>query len=106
VAASRARALRSGWRAPTWSVWPDRNSFYGQDRLSRLFADAITAAPSKATALQAVAAAFDAAAAVAFTSDRRKFAAQRSAVIAANTELREREALKRMDLSAAIARAL
>jgi AcrR family transcriptional regulator len=77
----------------------------GQDTLCRLFADAIAGAPSTATPLEAVAAALDAAA-VAFTPDKRDLGPRLQAVIAANSELQERDALKRTSLAAAMAEAL
>jgi AcrR family transcriptional regulator len=79
--------------------------FAGQDMHSRLMADAIAAAPGPATPLQAVAGALDAVTAT-FTDDRREFAARLVAVIAANSELRERAALKRTGLIEATTQAL
>ena len=77
----------------------------GQDTLCLLLADGIAGAPSSATPLEAVAAAPDAAA-VAFTPDRRDLGPRLQAVIAANSELQERDALKRTSLAAAMAEAL
>ena len=87
--------------------FPDKREvlFVGQDTLCQLLADGITTAPSAATPLEVVAAALDAVA-VAFTPDRREFGPQLRAVIAANTELQERDALKRAGLAAAMADAL
>jgi AcrR family transcriptional regulator len=87
--------------------FPDKREvlFVGQDTLCELLSDGIAAAPSSATPLEAVAAALDGAA-VAFTPDRRAFASQRREVIAANSELEEREALKRTRFAAAMTRAL
>jgi AcrR family transcriptional regulator len=87
--------------------FPDKREvlFVGQDTLCRLFADGIATAPSSATPLEAVAAALDAAA-VAFTPDRRELGAQRRAVIAGNSELQERDALKRAGFAAALTDAL
>ena len=53
--------------------------------------------------LEAVAAGIEAIGANTFTPDRGDFSRQRRAVIAANTELQEREALKGADTSTAIA---
>jgi hypothetical protein len=53
-----------------------------------------------------VACALDAAGRHAFTPARREFTARRRAVIAANPELREREALKGLGLTASMAGAL
>jgi AcrR family transcriptional regulator len=79
--------------------------FGGQDMLAQLFTDAIRAAPPAATTADCLAAALEAAA-VAFTPDRHDLAPQRRAVIAANSELHERELLKRARLAAAMAEAL
>jgi len=77
----------------------------GQDVHSQILAGAITAAPGTATPLQAVAAALDALAAT-FTDDRREFAARLLAVIAGNSELRERAASKHAGLAEAMTAAL
>src|SRR5215468_10519623 len=79
--------------------------FGGQDLLTARFTEAIMAAPAQATTIDCLAAAL-AAAAVAFTAERHDLAAQRRAVIAANSELQERELLKGARLSAAMADAL
>jgi AcrR family transcriptional regulator len=79
--------------------------FGGQDMLANLFSDAIRTAPPAATAADCLAAALEAAA-VAFTPDRHDLAPQRQAVIAAHSELQERELLKRARLAAAMADAL
>lgn len=83
-----------------------REVLFGGDTMSRLLADGITAAPETATPLEAVADALDAVGREAFTPDHRAFTARRQAVIAANPELREREALKRLGITAAMADAL
>jgi AcrR family transcriptional regulator len=79
--------------------------FGGQDLLVEQFGDAITNAPPGATAAGCLAAALEAAAA-AFTPDRHELAPQRRAVIAAHSELQERELLKRARLASAMAEAL
>jgi AcrR family transcriptional regulator len=79
--------------------------FGGQDMLAELFSDAIRAAPPAATTAGCLAAALESAAA-AFTPDRHDLAPQRRAVIAANSELQERELLKRARLASAMADAL
>ena len=79
--------------------------FGGQDMLANLFSDAIRTAPPAATAADCLAAALEAVA-VAFTPDRHDLAPQRRAVIAAHSELQERELLKRARLAAAMADAL
>jgi AcrR family transcriptional regulator len=87
--------------------FPDKREvlFAGQDMHSRLLADAIAASPGPATPLQAVAAALDAITST-FTDDRREFAARLRAVIAGNSELRERAAFKRNGLTEAVREAL
>jgi AcrR family transcriptional regulator len=101
--AERARLTKSSF----FRHFPDKREvlFFGQDAFFRLPADAIIAAPSNATPLEAVAAALDALGTV-FTPDRHPFASRRQAVIAANSELQEREALKRAGLASAMTEAL
>ena len=79
--------------------------FGGQDMLAELFSDAIRTAPTSATTADCLAAALEAVAA-AFTPDRHDLAPQRRAVIAANSELQERELLKRARLGSVMADAL
>src|SRR5215472_7439818 len=79
--------------------------FGGQDMLAGMFRDAIRTAPPSAATADCLAAALEAAAA-AFTPDRHDLAPQRRAVIAAHSELQERELLKRARLAAAMAEAL
>jgi AcrR family transcriptional regulator len=79
--------------------------FFGQDMLAQLFSDAIGNAPPAATTVDCLAAALESAA-VAFTWDRHDLAPQRQAVIAANSELQERQLLKRARFAAAMADAL
>jgi AcrR family transcriptional regulator len=87
--------------------FPDkREVLFGGDTMARLLASGITAAPTNATPLEAVAHALDAAGTAAFTPARREFIARRHAVIAANPELQEREALKGLALTASMANAL
>jgi hypothetical protein len=76
-----------------------------RDLLAQLFRDAIAAAPASAPVAGCLAAALESAA-VAFTPDRHDLAPQRRAVVAANSELQERELLKRARLSSVIAEAL
>ena len=83
-----------------------REVLFGDGTMTRLLAGAIAAAPATATPLEAVAHALDAAGREAFTPARREFTARRRAVIAANPELQEREALKGLGLTAAMAGAL
>jgi AcrR family transcriptional regulator len=86
---------------------PDKREvlFIGQDALARAFTDGIASAPEGATPLRAVAAALDAAA-EAFTAEGREIGPQRQAIIAANPQLQEREALKLVGLAAAMTEAL
>ena len=79
--------------------------FGGQDMLVQLFGDAIRSAPASATTAECLAAALEATA-VAFTPERHDLAPQRRVVIAANSELQERELLKRARLASAMAEAL
>jgi AcrR family transcriptional regulator len=87
--------------------FPDKREVLvaGQDTLSRLFADGIAAAPAAATPLEAVAAALDAGAG-AFAPGRRDLGLKVAAVVAANRELQERDALKSVGLAAAMTAAL
>ena len=79
--------------------------FGGQDMLVQLFGDAIRTAPASATTAECLAAALESSA-VAFTPERHDLAPQRRAVIAANSELQERELLKGARLASAMADAL
>jgi AcrR family transcriptional regulator len=79
--------------------------FGGQDMLVQLFSDAIRTAPAAATTAECLAAALESTA-VAFTPERHDLAPQRRAVIAANSELQERELLKRFRFGSAMAEAL
>jgi AcrR family transcriptional regulator len=79
--------------------------FGGQDFLAGVFSEAIRTAPPAATITGCLAAALEAAAA-AFTPDRHDLAPQRRAIIAAHSELQERELLKRARLASVMAEAL
>jgi AcrR family transcriptional regulator len=83
-----------------------REVLFGGNAMAGLLADGITAAPASATPFEAVAAALDAVGREAFTSALREFSARRRAVIAANPELQEREALKGLGLIASMTDAL
>lgn len=87
--------------------FPDKRELLvaGQDTLCRLLADGIATAPNAVTPLEAVAAALDAASG-AFTPDRRELGPKIQAVIAANSELQERDALKHVGLASAMTDAL
>lgn len=83
-----------------------REVLFGDGTMTGIVAGAIAAAPATATPLEAVAHALDAAGRQAFTLARREFVARRRAVIAANPELQEREALKGLALTASMSGAL
>jgi AcrR family transcriptional regulator len=83
-----------------------REVLFGDGTMNALLAEAVAAAPAGAAPLEAVACALDAVGGEAFTPARREFVARRRAVIAANPELREREALKGLGLTASMAGAL
>ena len=83
-----------------------REVLFGDGSMGELLAGAIAAAPATATPLDAVSDAMDAVARHAFTPERREFGALRRAVIAANPELQEREALKGLGLVASMIDAL
>ena len=76
--------------------------FGGAVMLQELLVSAAAAAPDSAAPIDAVAAALDAVGAL--LQERRDFARQRHAVIAANAELRERELIKLATLAAALCR--
>jgi len=75
-----------------------REVLFGAGTMNELIEGAIAAAPATATPLEAVAHALGALGETAFAPARRAFVARRRAVIAANPELREREALKGLGL--------
>jgi AcrR family transcriptional regulator len=83
-----------------------REVLFGGDTMAGLLVDGIETAPEGATALEAVAHALDAVGREAFTPERREFSARRRAVIGANPELQEREALKGLALTASMTHAL
>jgi AcrR family transcriptional regulator len=83
-----------------------REVLFGGGTMEDLLAEAIVTAPPSATPLQAVAHALDAAGQDVFTPGRRAFVSRRRAVIAANPELQEREALKNLGLITSMTDAL
>ena len=83
-----------------------REVLFGDGTMNGLLVEAIAAAPAPVTPLEAVARALDAIGSTAFTPARREFVARRRAVIAANPELQEREALKGLGLTASVIGAL
>ncbi len=101
-------AQRAGLTKTTFfRHFPDkREVLFGAGTIDELLVKAVAAAPASATPLESVAHALDAAGSEVFTPARRALIARRQAVIAANPELREREALKNLGLIAAMAEAL
>jgi AcrR family transcriptional regulator len=83
-----------------------REVLFGGDTMSVVLVGAIASAPTAATPLEAVADALDAVGKELFPIDRHDFSTKRRAVIAANPELKEREALKGIGLTAAMTDAL
>jgi len=79
--------------------------FAGSAELQKLLVDATASAPPSAGPIDAVTAALMAAGDV-FNDERRSYARERRAVIAANAELFERELIKMASLASAIADAL
>jgi AcrR family transcriptional regulator len=79
--------------------------FAGSAELQKLLVAAVTSAPTLAAPIDAVTAALTAAGDL-FNDERRSYARERRAVIAANGELRERELIKMASLASAIAEAL
>lgn len=87
--------------------FPDkREVLFGGGAVAALLVAGITSAPSSAAPLDAVANALDVLGQKYFTTGRREFDGRRRAVLADNPELREREALKRIDLTASMIAAL
>jgi AcrR family transcriptional regulator len=78
--------------------------FGGGVILEELVATAVADAPGSATPLEATAAALDAVGAL--IHERRDFARQRQAIVAAHPELQERELIKLASLASALAEAL
>ena len=79
--------------------------FAGSAELQKLLVDATASAPTSAAPIDAVTAALMAAGDV-FNDERRSYARERRAVIAANAELHERELIKMASLASAIADSL
>jgi AcrR family transcriptional regulator len=80
--------------------------FGGQHGLASRLAESIENAPSRLTALESIEAAFDAVATDTFAADRRDLAPRRMSIIASSPEFRERELLKRLDITTAVTAAL
>ena len=83
-----------------------REVLFGGETMTGLLVEGIAAAPATATPLEAIGHALDAVGREAFTQELRDFTARRRAVIAANPELQEREALKGLALAVSITGAL
>ncbi|WP_035750383.1 TetR/AcrR family transcriptional regulator [Parafrankia discariae] len=83
-----------------------REVLFGEDALTGRLVTAIAAAPTEAAPLEAVACGLDALGRDVFTPARRAFTVRRRAVIDANPDLQEREALKGVSLTASMARAM
>jgi AcrR family transcriptional regulator len=79
--------------------------FGGQEVLADLFTEGVRQAGSEASAIECVGVALQSAAMV-FTAPRHRIAPLRRAIISANTELQERELLKRARLGSAVEHAL
>ncbi|MEV5505428.1 TetR family transcriptional regulator [Streptomyces orinoci] len=101
-------AERAGLTKSTFfRYFPDkREVLFGGGTMNGLLAEGIASAPPAAGPLDAVADALDALGRTFFTADRREFSRRRQAVLNAHTELREREALKRIGLTASMTEAL
>jgi AcrR family transcriptional regulator len=101
-------AERAGLTKSTFfRYFPDkREVLFGGETIHGLLVDGIAAAPAEATPLEAVANGLGAIGTEAFTPVSREFSARRRAVIAANPELQEREALKGLSLTASMTDAL
>ncbi|MEU7046392.1 helix-turn-helix domain-containing protein [Streptomyces varsoviensis] len=101
-------AERAGLTKSTFfRYFPDkREVLFGGGTVAGLVAEGIASAPPTAGPLDAAADALDALGRTFFTADRREFSGRRQAVLDANPELREREALKRIDITAAMVEAL
>ncbi|UNO40822.1 TetR/AcrR family transcriptional regulator [Streptomyces sp. MST-110588] len=101
-------AERAGLTKSTFfRYFPDkREVLFGRGTVTGLLVEGIASAPPAAGPLDVVADALDALGRTFFTADRREFSRRRQAVLNAHTELREREALKRLDLTASMIEAL
>jgi AcrR family transcriptional regulator len=77
--------------------------FGGGNALQELVVSAVEAAPDGQAPIEVAIAGFEAAGEQFFVAERREFSRQRQAIIAANSELQERELIKLASLSAAIA---
>lgn len=101
--AERARVTKSTF----FRYFPDKRELLvaGQETLSTLLSAGIAEAPADATPLEAVAAGLQRASS-AMGPSNRELASRIKAAVAANTELQERDALKRVGMTAAMSDAL
>ena len=83
-----------------------RGVLFGEDVLTGYLSAAIVAAPAQVAPLEAVTCALEELGRTVFTADYREFAVRRRRVIEAHSDLQEREALKGVNLTAAMARAI
>lgn len=101
-------AARAGTTKSTFfRHFPDKRELLvaGQETLSRLFAEGIAAAPEGASPLEAVAAGLERASS-AMGPMNRELGPRLETAVAANVELQERDAMKRVGLAAAMTGAL
>ncbi|QHC33005.1 MULTISPECIES: TetR/AcrR family transcriptional regulator [unclassified Streptomyces] len=101
-------AERAGLTKSTFfRYFPDkREVLFDRGTVTGVLVEGIASAPPTAGPLDVVAEALDALGRTFFTAERREYSGRRQAVLNANTELREREALKRIDLTASMIEAL
>ncbi|UNT00816.1 TetR/AcrR family transcriptional regulator [Streptomyces tubbatahanensis] len=101
-------ATRAGLTKSTFfRYFPDkREVLFDRGTVTDFLIEGITSAPPAAGPLDTVGNALDTLGRTFFTPDRREFSSRRQAVLNANTELREREALKRLDLTTSMTEAL
>lgn len=78
--------------------------FWGAGTLQEFLVSSVASAPDSVAPIDAIAAALEGAGA--FLQERRDYSLQRQTVIAANTELQERELIKLASLASAMAEAL
>lgn len=83
-----------------------REVLFGDGTVNGVLVEGIASAPPTDEPLDVVAHALDALGRTFFTVDRHEFSGRRQAVLNAHAELREREALKRIDLTASMIEAL
>jgi AcrR family transcriptional regulator len=87
--------------------FPDKREILcGSNMMDTVLYEGIIAAPANATPLEAIAYAFDMLGSKLFVPARRDFIARRLTVVAASSELQEREALKGLSLLTSITDAL